>query len=128
MVARHGKTGFALLEAMIAFALAALVITAVLSVIPGVSSKQRERLNRLHATEYALSVLEEYRVTFPAMLPRGTDPSGWQWEIVERPLAGDSTGTMTGLIDLFEVEVRVSRPEIIGAEARLSSVIARRAP
>jgi hypothetical protein len=107
MAKRNPSGGFVLLDALVAFALVALVLTAVYLVLPATASRQIERLNRLHRTEFAVSILEEHRVTFPVMASQGRDPSGWTWSIVEREVEPDPLGAMAPLISYHEVTVTV---------------------
>lgn len=126
MTRRNPTNGFVLLDALIAFALAALVLSAILIALPATTRHQTERLNRLYATEFAVSVLEEYRATSPIMAMEGSDPTGWAWNITEREMDLNAPGNLTLQISYFEVIITVwhkARPDV-----RLShtTVVARR--
>jgi hypothetical protein len=83
MARRSQSTGFVLFDALVAFAIAALALTMIFGTFPSVTRREADRIYRYQATEFAHSLLEEYRVTYPLMSPDGQDPSGWSWSIEE---------------------------------------------
>lgn len=125
MSGRNPSAGFVLIDALVAFAIAALALTLILSALPNSALRQTERLNRHLETEFAFSALEEYRVTYPQMRPKGEDESGWSWSIAETDLPPDPEQSRS-FIRLVRVEVLVwhkDRPEM---RATLQATIARR--
>jgi type II secretory pathway pseudopilin PulG len=125
MPGRNPSAGFVLVDALVAFAIAALALTLILSALPNTALRQADRLNRHLAMEFAFSALEEYRVTYPQMHPKGEDASGWSWSISETDLPPDPVQSVAP-INLVEVEVVVwhkDRPDI---RATLKATIARR--
>lgn len=120
------RTGFVLLDALVAFALAAFAVTVILTVLPGSATRPAERLDRLLATEFAYSLLEEYRVTHPAMANEGTLPNGWAWRITERALPDLSAAGHSDPIQLFEVTANTWHEDQADLRATLMTVIARR--
>lgn len=126
MTKRNPISGFVLIDAMIAFALVAVVLSAVYLVLPATASRQIERLNRLYATEFAVSVLEEYRMTFPGMSTEGQEPSGWTWAITEQKVDPDPPGSMTALISYHEVTVTVWHEDRPDSRHLITTIVARR--
>jgi type II secretory pathway pseudopilin PulG len=88
MLRRSHAAGFVLFDALVAFAIAALALTVIFATFPTVTRREADRIYRYQAAEFAHSLLEEYRVTFPLMSPDGQDPSGWSWSITEAPADG----------------------------------------
>ena len=95
-------------------------MAAVLSILPSTSGRQTDRLLRYQAAEFAYSVMEEYRMTFPIMPAFGEDPSGWSWEINES--RAEETVT-ANLVEITVVAWRRDRPEL---RATLQGTVARR--
>lgn len=123
---RGARSGFVLLDALVAFALAAFAVTIIFAVLPGNATRSADRLNRLLASEFAYSVLEEYRVTHPAMALDGTTPDGWSWHITEQELPAASDGGTGELTALFEVSAIVWHEDRPAVRATLVTVLARR--
>jgi type II secretory pathway pseudopilin PulG len=125
MLGRAKSAGFVLLDTLIAFAIAAVALTVIFATLPNTTFRQAERLNRHQAAEFAHSVLEEYRATFPEMLRDGEDRSGWSWSIVESDVE-HGTGPNVDLIQYVEVTVSAwhrDRPDI---RSTTQALIARR--
>jgi type II secretory pathway pseudopilin PulG len=125
MASRNRSAGFVLIDALVAFAIAALALTVILSVLPTTAVQQGERLNRHLAMEFAFSTLEEYRVTYPQMRADGEDPSGWSWSIVETDLPTDAASA-TASITYVEVSVTTWHRDRPNVRATLQATIARR--
>ena len=121
---RSANSGFILFDALLAFAIVALALTVLLVTLPHQSLREIDRIQRHEATEFAFSKLEEYRVTYPEMQPDGTDPSGWSWSIIERPLPAEDA---IGLIRLVSVDVSAWHQDRPDLSAMIQGVIARRA-
>jgi hypothetical protein len=126
MTRRNPTSGFVLLDALIAFALVALVLTAIYLALPTTSIRQADRLHRLHGTEFAVSLLEEYRVTFPLMPTEGRDPSGWSWAVTEREVSPDPPGSMDALLSYHEVTVTVWHETWPERRQTMTTLVARR--
>lgn len=125
MPGRNPLAGFVLIDALVAFAIAALALTLILSALPNTALRQADRLNRHLATEFAYSALEEYRVTFPQMRPAGEDATGWSWSISETDLPPDP-GPSVASIRYVEVDVVVWHKDRPDMQATLRATIARR--
>ena len=97
MGVRDRTSGFVMLDALIAFAIAALALTLVLAILPAASKRHSERIFLQQAVEFAYSVMEEYRTTFPVMPTHGEEPSGWSWTINEGPLEVAGTVRLMGI-------------------------------
>lgn len=125
MPARNPAAGFVLMDALVAFAIAALALTMIVTALPNTAVRQADRLNRHLAMEFAFSTLEEYRITYPQMSTEGDDASGWSWSIVETDLPNE-TGQANPLVKYVEVSVSAwhrTRPNL---RATLQATIARR--
>jgi hypothetical protein len=125
MPSRNRSAGFVLMDALVAFAIAALALTVILSVLPNTAVRQSERLNRHLAMEFAFSTLEEYSVTYPQMRADGEDTSGWSWSIVETDLPAE-VGPAAPLIKYVEVNVSAWHRDRPDLRATLLATIARR--
>jgi type II secretory pathway pseudopilin PulG len=126
MPRRNPTRGFVLLDALVAFALVALVLTAVYLALPTTATRGAERLNRLQATEFAVSILEEYRMTFPLMPAEGEDRSGWSWTLTEREVSPEPPGSMDALLSYHEVTATVWHVTRPTNRQTLTTLIARR--
>ena len=93
---RIGQAGFTFLEVLISLALTAIVVGTVLVTFSRAATVQAERLHDLWLAEFALSVLEEYRVTFPEMPISGATAGGWQWKISETVASPNPPGSLDG--------------------------------
>lgn len=122
---RNTSAGFVLLDALVAFAIAALALTAILAALPNTSVRHMERLDRHLATEFAFSMLEEYRVTFPVMPPEGEDPTGWSWSISESAAQTEAQPT-DNLLQYVEVTVLAWHRDRPDVRSTLQAIIARR--
>jgi prepilin-type N-terminal cleavage/methylation domain-containing protein len=122
---RSDDAGFSLLEVVVSLAITALVMSVVLTILPGTSTKQADRLRALHASEFAFSLLEEYRVTFPDMAVEGDDPSGWSWRVSERTVEPNPPGVLDGRMAFAEVTVTVWRRDDPDQQTSTSGLVAR---
>jgi type II secretory pathway pseudopilin PulG len=124
MMRRHPTAGFVLLDALVAFAIAAVALTVLFALLPGSATRQSERLNRYLATEFAFSVLEEYRVTFPQMSAAGEDPTGWSWSVEETKskVQDNSADNLIVYADVTVTAWHRDRPDL---QATLNATIAR---
>lgn len=125
---RRPDGGFTLLEALVAFGLLTLVLATALPALSGAAARQAMRLNRLYAAEFAVSVLEEYRATYPVMAPKGSDSSGWAWEIDEAKVAPDGITSLAPAMQLFELRLEVWHHERPSERQRFGTIVARPAP
>ena len=122
---RDSTSGFTLLEVLISLAAATAVLVVILSIIPAQGIRTKQRFDTLIATEFAFSVLEEYRVTYPQMSSNGT-VSDWSWTIEETPDRQLGAETLEGLLSYVEVEVTVWNEKSPENLTKLSTLIARR--
>lgn len=88
---RIPKRGFTLLEAMIAMAILSLVLGTAITGTSWTMARLSARSDRAWSTELARSILDEYRVIGDRALAQGTDPSGFHWQLEERPVEGGLT-------------------------------------
>lgn len=126
MKRRNPDSGFVLLDALIAFALVAIVLSAIYLALPATATRQTERLHRFYATEFALSVLEDHRATFPAMASEGRDQTGWIWALTERVVEPDPPGSLAAQISYHEVTVTVWHEDRPDTRQTLTTLVARR--
>lgn len=122
---RTKTSGFTLLEVLISLALSMLVLAVVLSILPAQALRTQQRLDRLIATEFAFSLLEEYRVTYPQLDVRGSS-SDWAWSIEERPVVSQIPDSLAGLLGYFEVSVTVWNSRAENDRVSLTTLVARR--
>lgn len=122
---RNPSAGFVLMDALVAFAIAALALTVIVAALPNTAIRHAARLDRYLAMEFAFSVLEEYRVTYPQMRAEGEDASGWSWSIVETELPSEP-GPAAPLIEYVEVRVSAWHRNRPDQQATLQATIARR--
>lgn len=113
------------MDALVAFAIAALALTVIVAALPNTAIRQAERLDRYLAMEFAFSVLEEYRITYPQIRAEGEDPSGWSWSIVETDLPSEP-GPASPLIEYVEVRISAWHRNRPVQKATLQATIARR--
>ncbi len=123
---RYRKTtkGFVLLDALIAFAIAMLATTLILTALPTTAVRQTVRLDEYLAHEFAFSVLEEYRVTFPQMPTEGVDPSGWEWSLEEVPVEAEPNSQDIP-IEIVEITVVASHRDSPASRATITAKFAR---
>lgn len=108
-----------------ALGLVALVLGFALPVLSGAATQQARRLQDLTAAEFAASLAEEYRATFPQMQAAGTDASGWQWRITERPVAPDGPTALDDAMRLVAVQITVWPADRPSEARQFETVIAR---
>jgi type II secretory pathway pseudopilin PulG len=125
---RSASRGFTLIEVMVAFALTAFVMSVVLVILPSSSVAQADRLRRLHAQEFAFSVLEEYRATYPVMAAKGEDPTGWSWSVSERDVKPNPPGSLDGVISYVEATATVWHRDTPEVRVASTGLIARPLP
>lgn len=123
--ARSKTSGFSLLEVLVSLLLCSLILGTLFAIIPNQAVQTRNRLDRLIATEFAYSLLEEYRVTFPLMSAEGNHPTGWSWEITEREFRPETPELLDDLILYVEVIARVWQTDRPDMETTLTTLVAR---
>jgi prepilin-type N-terminal cleavage/methylation domain-containing protein len=123
---RNPRSGFTLLEALIALALVALVAGIALQHNGWAGSQQKDRLERLYMLEFARSVLEEYKATYPQMLPEGQVPGSWHWQVTET-LTPTIDPPLLGIV-YVDLKATVWLAETPSRQAVLTTRIARRIP
>lgn len=117
-----------MLEAIVAFGLLAMVLAFALPALTGAAARQAGRIQSLQATEFAASVLEEYRATFPVMAASGTDPSGWVWQISERITAPDGPTSLDTAMVLVAVTLDVWHRDRPDNRFAFETIVARPRP
>jgi prepilin-type N-terminal cleavage/methylation domain-containing protein len=123
---RNRQSGFTLLEALVSLALVALIASGVLRQSGWAGTQQRDRLDRLILTEFARSVLDEYRVTYPSMASTGTFEGAWRWAVTETP-ATDIEPKIPNL-GYLELQATVWNEELPDRKISLTTLLARRLP
>lgn len=111
---RAAQSGFTFLEVLISLALTASVMGVVIVTFSHAATLQTELLHSLWRSEFAVSVLEEYKVTFPAMPETGTTADGWQWQITESEANPNPPGSLDAEMTYVAINVKVwqrARPE-----------------
>lgn len=123
---RSSSAGFVLMDALVAFAIAALALTLIVAALPNSAVRQGERLLRYQAMEFAFSILEEYRVTFPEMPLKGETAQGWAWTVteVDQPTNRETGTPLIKYVDVTVTAWRKGQPDL---RATLQATIARRA-
>ena len=124
---RLGNHGFSLLETLVTFALVAVVLAAIIPILPGQSTRTAQRLHRLLATEFAYSILEEYRVTYPQMLAKGRSGQ-WHWQVAEASFKPAEPGALDGLVQYIELTATVWVDDERDSAISLTTMAARPAP
>lgn len=114
-----------LLESLVAFGLVALVLGFALPIISGAAAQQARRLQDLNAAEFAVSLAEEYRATYPQLGAEGLDPAGWAWRITERSVSPDGQTSLDPVMRLVAVEITVWHLDRSAEPATFSTLIAR---
>lgn len=122
---RNRRAGFLLLEALVAFGLVALVLGFALPIVSGAAAQQARRLHHLNATEFAVSLAEEYRAVYPQIPPQGQDASGWAWQIAERSVTPDGPTSLDPQMRLVEVQITIWHIDRMAERAEFSTLIAR---
>lgn len=114
-----------MLEVLVAFVIATLMVVTVMTTFAWSIAKQTERLRDLWLTEFARSVLVEYSQAFPDMAKSGVDPGGWHWELSEGERSPNPPSPLDAEMLYLEVTARVwndARPkqvkEVSGLQAR----------
>ena len=111
-----------------AFGLVALVLGFALPIVSGAATQQARRLHDLNATEFALSMAELYRATYPQMQAEGQDPSGWVWRMNERSVAPDGPTVLDAQMQLVEVQITVWHISRAATQTQFSTLVARARP
>lgn len=123
---REGRQGVILLEALIAFALAALLIGGGLALVVEASRAQSERHLRAYLAEYAWSKAQEYMVSYPSLPAEGEDDGGWTWIIREERVFPDGPSRFDADIALFRLMIEVRAGSSPGRVHVAQTLMARR--
>jgi prepilin-type N-terminal cleavage/methylation domain-containing protein len=123
---RNPTSGFTLLETLVALTIAALCVTTVLLVSIQLQTREADTLRRARLTEFALGVLDIYRVLGPKMGLDGARPGGWVWSLKERPYTEGVEAARAYRIVYLEVDATVFNREAPDLRVSLSEVVARR--
>lgn len=124
---RNNRSGFTLLESVLAFAALAIVLTSLYTLTAGAFQRQIEAEADFESAAMARAVLEEYVATYPAMPKVGTYADRWDWQISETPADGLRPTRMDKYFAFIRITAEVRRT---GAEGEtpysLSTIVARR--
>ncbi len=124
---RQGRSGFTLLEALISFALVAMVMGTVIITLSQAATSQKSRLRELWLIEFAHSKIAEWSVGGVAATEiGGNTPDGWNWRILETSITPDSPGTLLASIRYVEIKVMVWTDAQTDQRIELTTIVARR--
>lgn len=124
---RRRRSGFTLLEAMIALAIAALCVALTLETAYRLQRAQSDGVFRTQLQEFALSVFDGYRVLGPDFGTQGKESGGWIWSLTITQMSDpDGRGKALGLayLEVTAVVRNSARPDLTVTE---TEIIARRA-
>lgn len=99
-----------------------------LPALSGAAARQAKRLHHLHGAEFAVSLLTEYRYTWPLIAASGVDDSGWHWRIIEQRVVPDGPTALDFAMHLVELRLEVwhrDRPQDVQP---FSTIVARPGP
>lgn len=115
-----------MIEAMVAFAIMAIIIGATMITLGNATRLQAERLQSLELAEVSRSILEEYTVSYPN-LPRSGEANGtWSWRISERAIVPDPPGVLAAVMEYVEIGLQVWRTDRPERILETSTLMARR--
>lgn len=125
---RSAKQGFTLLETLLAFAIASLVLAGVYTVSARSLTTFNTAQERYFATELARSLLDEIAYANAPMADTGQYKQAWNWEISSTQVSGLRTTPLDTHFAFYEVTAIVSLPKRVDLEpVELTRVITRRA-
>lgn len=125
---RRGHSGFTLLEVLISFALAAMVMGTVIITLSQASTSQKLRLRELWSIEFAHSKLAEWGVGGVAATDiEGKTLEGWNWRISETLVTPDPPSTLSAAMRYYEIKVIVWNSTQPDQSTELTTIVARRA-
>ena len=122
---RNHKSGFTLLETVVAFGLVALVLGASYGVIARSLSSQREAIARYQDVLMARSILDEYLLADLKEVS-GTYKNTWEWHITETDIQRSAKTPYDQAFAFVDIQIVVRRIAN-GAEVQLSRALAKRA-
>ncbi|NBZ90072.1 type II secretion system protein [Stagnihabitans tardus] len=125
-IRRNPRSGFTLLETLVALAIASLCVMMILLASIQLQTRESDALARTRLTEFALGVLETYRVLGPKMGPGGERLGGWVWSLVATPRHDENGDAKTLGIAYLDVDVTVFNRERPEFRVTLSEIVARR--
>lgn len=118
----RGRSGFSLLEVLVAFVVLALALSALLPALSGLSHRSRAAEDRWLAGELALSRLDMAGVIEPfAASSESGEWRDWRWQVEVRPLPSVPPGSRR-FATFYEVTVVVSDIASGDLLARLAAV------
>jgi prepilin-type N-terminal cleavage/methylation domain-containing protein len=122
----NSRAGFTLLECMVAFAAASIILVVSISVIVEGLSKQAAGEREVLALALARALLDEYVHTYPLMASSGVYSEKWAWYIEEKRVRGLRETMLDERFEFVEVTSFVSLFGSPGETAfSLSAVVAR---
>ena len=122
---RSQKTGFSLLECMLAFAAAGIILSGVYTVAIRSSQQQIHAEQDYAAHAMARAILDEYTLTYPAMQRSGTYRSQWVWLINEESIKPIQPTEFDTYFNFVKVTATVNNDDT-GSTAQLKTIVARR--
>jgi len=125
---RSRSAGFTLLEAMLAFAMLGMVLTATYSLSIRSMRQQIEARQDYELTAMARALLDEYVLTYPVMPTSGTYKDVWDWRIIEAPQDVLEPTDYDYYFEFVRITALVRKKTFDSAPIELSTVVARRAP
>jgi type II secretory pathway pseudopilin PulG len=123
---RPAERGFTFLEVLLSLAMTALVMMTVMMTFSRAATLQAERLRSLWLAEFAVSALEEYKVTYPEMAQSGGTADGWQWQIEEDLVSPNPPGSLDGEMTYVAISATVWRKDRPDQTHAATTLVARR--
>lgn len=116
---RFVRPGLSLLEVLVALAIFLIALAAIATLMDTANTQASDAAGTTTATRLAQSKLGEVEAGTIGVADGGSgsfegDESGWSWEV---------TSAATGVINLYDVSVRVYRPEGRPLEVTLHQII-----
>lgn len=116
-----------MLEAMLAFVVAAMILSATYALVAQSLTAERKARLRHDMTALARALLDEYTITYPRMATLGRYRDSWDWTITEADVSGLRPTAMDRYFTFVEVTAQVELVDGSANPVTLSTVVARRA-
>ena len=107
-MARRRKSGFTLLESLVAFAIVSLVAGTAFLSLANTYARQAHVMHSLEMARLARALLTEYSTTWPAMADEGVLGERFFWTISDNPMAHLSNNRAIPQLRKIEITVRES--------------------
>lgn len=125
---RSGKSGFTLLETLIAFTIITMVIVGGYVAVSWSLARELRAADSYSLTEFAHAMLTQYIVTYPDTAAQGHYKNALAWRIAEEPHPVDGLAELGLDIHYREIDIVVWRVNVPNNTVELSAITARRGP